>query len=284
MTRTAFTIWAAAGCLAAASGALAAPFAMVTDLKGEAWAMEGAKPRKLSLLGYIENPTEIKLDPAGKVAITYFANGVQYSFAGPARVALDSAAPKVIDGAAGQLKKVTPEKAIGGGLSTDQWRRLQQATVVMRTVKSSFTVVGPDKTAVLDREPEFEWVAAQGAKGYRLVVYGPDNSILHEGTTEGTAARPGSVLKLQPGQRYRWKVDALGVTRPVSASGAFTVAEEAARERLVTLKQTAGAELPARAFYATTLEAEGHAHDARAEWKALARQYPNEPEIVQRSR
>ena len=262
--------------------AIAAPFAMVTDLKGQAWTKDGAQQKKLTLLGYIENPTEVTVDPNAKVAITYFANGVQYSFAGPARVSLESGAPKVIDGAAGELKKVTPEKSIGGGLSSDQWRRLQQATVVMRNVKSTFTVVGPDKTAVLDREPEYEWTAASGAKGYRLVVYGPDNGIIHEATTEQTSLKPS--LELQSGKRYRWKVDALGVAKPVSANGAFTVADDAARERLGEMKRTAGSELGARSFYATTLEAEGHAYDARAEWKALAKEYPNEPEIVQRSR
>jgi len=281
MARTATTIWAA-GLLVAANAALAAPFAMITDLKGEAWAIEGDKPRKLSMLGYIENPTEVKVDPAAKLAITYFANGMQYNFAGPARVALESAAPKVIDGQAADAKKITPEKSIGGGLSSDQWRRLQQASVVMRAVKSSFAVVGPDKTAVLAREPEFEWTSVAGAKGYRLVVYGQDNAILHEATTEQNALRP--ALGLQPGQRYRWKVDALGVTKPVSANGAFTLADDAARERMAEMKRSAGTELGARTFYATTLEAQGYAHDARAEWKALAREFPNEPEIVERSR
>ena len=281
MARNAITVLAAAGSLIAAQ-AFAAPFAMITDLKGQAWAMEGAQPKKLALLGYIENPTEVKVDPDGKVAITYFANGVQYSFAGPARVALESAAPKVIDGPAGELKKVTPEKSIGGGLSSDQWRRLQQATVVMRNVKSTFAVVGPDKTAVLERTPEYEWTAVSGAKGYRLVVYGPENNILQEVTTEQNSLRP--ALELDSGKRYRWKVDALGVAKPVSASGAFTVADEATRERMAEMKRTAGTELGSRSFYATTLEAEGHTYDARVEWKALAKDYPNEPEIVSRSR
>jgi cytochrome c-type biogenesis protein CcmH/NrfG len=53
---------------------------------------------------------------------------------------------------------------------------------------------------------------------------------------------------------------------------------------MAEMKRTAGADLGPRSFYATTLEAEGHQHDARAEWKALAREYPNEPEIVQRGR
>jgi cytochrome c-type biogenesis protein CcmH/NrfG len=50
------------------------------------------------------------------------------------------------------------------------------------------------------------------------------------------------------------------------------------------VKRSAGSELGGRSFYATALEAEGHTHDARAEWKSLARDFPNEPEIVQRSR
>ena len=259
----------------------AAPYAMVTDLKGEAWTIEGGKAKKLPLLGYLDNPTEIKVD--GKIAITYFANGVQYNFAGPARLAIDSTAPKVIEGAAGDSLKVTPEKSLGGGLSSDQWRRLQQATVVMRSVKSSFTVVSPDNTVVLDKEPQFEWTAAPGAKGYRLVIYGPDNSILHEATTEQTAFKPESVA-LEPGKRYHWKVDARGATKPVNAQGNFALAEQDTRERLLSIKPPASAPLGARVFYATLLDAQGHSYDARLEWKALAREYPSEPEIVARAR
>jgi hypothetical protein len=285
MGRNAITPWAAAGCLIAASTAFAAPFAMITDLQGNAWAMEAGQPKKLNLLGYIEGRTEMKVDPAAKVAITYFASGVQYNFAGPSRVSLEATAPKVIDGRAAEFKKVTPEKAIeGGGLSTDQWRRLQQATVVMRAMKSSFAVVGPDKTALLALEPEFEWTAAPGAKGYRLVVYGPDNKILHEAITEQTSLKPGPELPLQAGKRYRWKVDALGVSKPITATGSFSVADDATRERLAAMKRAAGTDLAPRAFYATTLEAEDHAHDARTEWKALARDFPKEAEIAQRAR
>jgi hypothetical protein len=44
----------------------------------------------------------------------------------------------------------------------------------------------------------------------------------------------------------------------------------------------AGAPLAARIFFATGLEMDGYAADARAEWKALAREYPDVPEIKQR--
>ena len=270
------------GSFAFSALAQAAPFAMITDVKGDAWAVEGGKPRKLALLSYIESPVELKVDPTTKIGITYFASGVQYSFDGPARVALDAQAPRVLEGKAADSKKVGPEKNISGGLSNDQWRRLQQATVVMRTVKPSFTVVGPDKTTLLTREPEFEWTPAAEAKRYRVVIYGPDNRIVHEATTEQTALTPGSAAKLDAGKTYRWKVDALGVAKPVSTTGTFAVAEDAVRERIAAGRPGAGAELAPRIFYATTLEAEGYMHDARAEWKALSRDFPNVPEIKQR--
>ena len=269
--------------LAFSALAQAAPFAMVTDLKGDASATEGGKQKKLAILGYIESPMEVKVEPATKLSITYFASGVQYSFDGPARVALEAQAPKVLEGKAAQNAKVGPEKNIAGGMSNDQWRRLQQATVVMRTVKTSFTVVGPDKTTVLAREPEFEWTPVADVRRYRLVVYSQDNKILHESTVDdANAVRPGSKLPLEAGKSYRWKVDALGGSRPLSAQGTFAMADDATRDRLAAGKPASGAELPVRIFYATTLEADGYQADARAEWKTLAREFPDVPEFKQR--
>jgi hypothetical protein len=262
--------------------AQAAPFAMITDIKGDAWASDHGKQQKLALLAYIESPVEVKVDPSTTLGVTYFTSGVQYSFVGPARVSLDAQAPRVIEGKPAQPTKVGPEKAIAGGLSKDQWRHLQQATVVMRSIKQSFAVVSPDKSLVLTREPEFEWTAAGEAKRYRLVVYGPDNQILHEATTEQTALKPGAALKLEPGTSYRWKVEALGVTQPVRAVGHFKTEDEAYREKMIADRPAAGAPLAARILYATTLEADGYMADARAEWKALAREYPDVPEIKRR--
>jgi hypothetical protein len=268
--------------LAFSALAQAAPFAMITDLKGDAWASEFGKQKKLALLSYIEAPVEVKVEPSTTLGVTYFTSGVQYSFQGPARVALGAQAPRVIDGQPALSTKLGPEKAIEGGLSKDQWRRLQQATVVMRTVKPTFAVVSPDKSVLLTREPEFEWTAAGEAKRFRLVVYGPDNKILHEATTDQTALQPGSALKLEPGQTYRWKVEVLGVTTPGRAIGTFTTENEALRTKMIASRPGVGAPLAARMFYATILEAEGYMADARAEWKVLSREYPDVPEIKQR--
>jgi hypothetical protein len=273
--------WVAAG-FSLSAVAQAAPFAMVTDLKGDAWASEHGKQQKIALLSYIESPVEVKVGPSATLGVTYFTSGVQYSVQGPARVALGEQAPRVVEGNPAQSAKVGPEKAIGGGLSRDQWRHLQQATVVMRSVKPSFTVLSPDKSVVLTREPEFEWTAAGEAKRFRVVVYGPDNHILHEAMTEETTLQLGSALKLEPGQKYRWKVEILGTTTPARTVGTFTTENDALREKVIAGRPAAGAPLAARIYYATLLEAEGYKADARAEWKLLAREYPDVPEIKQR--
>lgn len=278
------TVAAAIVLVAAARASAAAPFAMVTDLKGEAWSVEGAEARKLGMLAYIEKPTHIRVDPSAKVVVTYFANGLQYSFSGPSRVSVQTPTPNMIEGRMGESRKITPDKSIGNGLTPDQWRRLQQASVVMRAVRPKFSVIGPDKTLLLTPEPEFEWTTLPNAKGYRLVVYAADNSVIHESTTEQNILRPGAALALKPGARYRWKVDALGVSRPISTGGGFTVADSGAREDMLSLRTAAGSDPAGRAFYATTLEANGYTHDARAEWKALAREYPEQEEFSQRAR
>src|SRR5688572_15513467 len=112
--------------------AQAAPFAMVTGINGEATGTLAGKSRPLTLLAFIQGPEEVSVASRGRLVITYFASGMQYSVEGPAKMVLAAAEPQVLEGAA-QRKKISPDKWIGeGGLSSDQWRRLTQATSVMR--------------------------------------------------------------------------------------------------------------------------------------------------------
>ena len=74
----------------------------------------------------------------------------------------------------------------------------------------------------------------------------------------------------------------MGVTTPARAVGIFTTENEALREKMIANRPGVGAPLAARIFFATILEAEGYLTDARAEWKMLAREYPDVPEIKQR--
>ena len=162
----------AAGALCLA--AHAAPFAMVTEVKGAPTAVHDGKSRTLRLLAFIQDAEEVSVAPQGMLVVTYFSSGMQYSIAGPAKVVLAASAPQVLEGRA-QPQRVSPDKWIGqGGLTHDQWRRLTIATHVMRDAGGSFSVLSPHNSVVLGAAPLFEWTPASGVQRYRLVVYGPD--------------------------------------------------------------------------------------------------------------
>jgi len=260
--------------LGLAALAHAAPFAMVTEVKGDPTATLEGKSRKLTLLAFIQGPEEVSVAPKGRLVVTYFASGMQYSVDGPAKLVLAATEPQVLEGAA-QRRKISPDKWIGeGGLSTDQWRRLSQATSVMRDVTASFAVVSPNNSVVLAPAPLFEWTPAANVRRYKLVIYGPQSQVLYEEVTTGTALRPAPSLQLQAGVKYRWKVDQLGVAQPRSASGVFSVASDAERARAMAGKPDEPPNLASRLYYATMLEAEGYENDAREEWKALIKDFP----------
>jgi hypothetical protein len=259
----------------------ASPFAMVTEVKGDPTATLAGKSRTLTLLAFIQGPEEVSVAPKGRLVVTYFASGMQYSVEGPARLVLAATAPQVLQGAA-ERRKISPDKWIGeGGLSHDQWRRLTVATHVMRDATSSFSVLSPNNSVVLAPAPLFEWTPAAGVKRYKLVLYGPQNQVLHEEITAATALRPAHNLNLQPGIKYRWKVDQLGVAQPRSASGVFSMATEAERMRALA-GRSEEPNLASRLYYATMLEAEGYENDAREEWRALIKDFPEVQEARRR--
>ena len=262
---------------------LAAPVAMITDLKGSAFVGN----QKVSMLKYLDAKSELRLEGQSSVVITYFANPVQHTFTGPSKIMVGDTAPSAIEGASGDTKRVGPNTTIQGGLSGDQWRRLQQAAVVMRDVKPRFDVIAPNNTSILSaNDVELSWTPMDGAKSYRVVVYDDATSkIIHEATVSGgitTAELPASA-DLQTGKKYRWKVDALGISKPSGAFGIFTVADQPTVGKMNTIRPTDTADRPARVFYATLLEIEGYSYDAKQEWKRLAKQFPNEEALVQRS-
>lgn len=93
-----------------------AQVALVTDLSGKAGA--------LAILSEIERDTQVKLE--GELAVLYYASGDEYRFRGPALIAFEHTAPRVLQGTppkvAQQAKQVTLKP---GGVVP--------ATFVMRT-------------------------------------------------------------------------------------------------------------------------------------------------------
>jgi len=260
----------------------AEPVAMATEVKGTA-TLTGSKQGPLGMLHYFDAPTTVRLAPGSLLAVTYFANPLQYTFKGPALVTIETAAPKVSEGAQPEVRRVGPEKAIDGGLTKDQWRRLQQATVVMRSARLAFAVIAPNQTTILSPRTELSWTPATGAQTYRLTLSDEnDNPVATWTSTSTTSPLPEST-RLAPGKSFRWKVETVDAPQPLVASGIFSTAAADEERRMAQMRPANGADLAAGVFYATLLDSEGFAHDAKTEWRRLARQFPDEQAIRRRA-
>jgi hypothetical protein len=190
--------------------------AMATDVKGSATGA-GSKPAPNGMLHSFDAPTTGRLAGGSLLSVTYFANPVQYTFRGPAVFTIDATGPKVSEGATPEVKRVGPEKSIDGGLTKDQWRRLQQATVVMRSSRLAFAVISPNQTTLLAPRVEFSWTQAAGAQGYRVSLHDDADMSLATWTSATTTSEVPASTRLEPGKSYRWKVETLGTPTPLAA-------------------------------------------------------------------
>lgn len=262
--------------------AMADPVAMVTDLKGDAW-HGGDRSLRLNMLHYFEAPTQVRLAPQSTLSVTYFANPVQYVFKGPALLTIETAAPRLTEGAPPDTRRVGPEKGIGGGLTRDQWRRLQQAAIVMRAVRASFVVISPNQTSVLSPNIELSWTPVDGVTGYRVMVSDDADKPLADLPTASTTIHLPESVRLQKGMTYRWKVDAILPSDTLTAFGVFDVASTDIEQKFAQLRPAPDAELAAQVYFATLLDIEGFAYDARVEWRRLAKLFPEERAITRRA-
>ena len=260
----------------------AEPVAMATDVKGTAM-LTGSKPGQVSMLHYFDAPTTVRLAPGSLLAVTYFANPVQYTFKGPALVTMESAAPKVSEGAQPEIRRVGPEKAIDGGLTRDQWRRLQQATIVMRSTRLAFAVTSPNQTTILSPRTELSWTPATGGQTYRITLSDENDNSIATWASSTTSTPLPETARLAAGKSFRWKVETLDAPQPLVASGMFSTATVDDQRRMAQLRPANSEDLAANVYYATLLDIEGFAHDSKSEWRRLARQFPDEPAIQRRA-
>ena len=90
--------------------------ALVTDLSGKAGS--------LAILAEIERDTQVRLE--GELAVLYYASGDEYRFRGPALIAFEHTAPRVLQGAPPKIAQQAKQVALKPG-------GVVPATFVMRT-------------------------------------------------------------------------------------------------------------------------------------------------------
>jgi hypothetical protein len=97
--------------LAASTPALAAePLGMVIDVQGNATLNDGGKTARLDMLAYLNAQNEIQLSQGASMTATWYAGSKELKFSGPARLKVEPAGIKVVQGGAAQERKLSDEK------------------------------------------------------------------------------------------------------------------------------------------------------------------------------
>jgi hypothetical protein len=266
----------AAYAAALAGGALAAPVAMVTDLQGAATLAKDKS--RLGLMAYVEPGTEVMLGANAKLTLTFLTRPLEQTFSGPAKIVVQTDRIEVLQGGAGQSRKLDPEKVtVAAKFEPAARDRMAQATFVMRSTSPRLELIGPAATKVSTTTPEFSWKALKDASGYKISLLDDAGKLLREHKVSVNTWTPHGSEALAPGKSYQWKVEAtLASALTNTAQAQFSVLDKAAAKRIAKRKPAAHAPFSERLLYAALLENEGLKHDAAPLWRSLAAERPDE--------
>lgn len=262
--------------LAAAAGVVVAAGAhaglLVTEASGRV-EVEGRGP--VGTLAEIQDGTRLTVAAGGRLVAVDLSSGREFVL-GTGRYAVTGTGPRTADGraveAVGLPAGNLPQVRIAPG-------RSGQATLVMRTLRRANVPipVSPVRTAILTETPVFRWSPVEGASRYTVSVSGRDGTPVWESATREQELALPREHRLAPGEAYSWRVEAHGDGGRISdASAGFQMATAEAIERLGRLRPEAGAPFGRRVLYAALLREAGAAEDARALWKVLAQEKPED--------
>jgi len=136
-------------------------------------------------------------------------------------------------------------------------------------------------TFIADPLPQFRWTTVKDAVKYEVTVRDREEKVLYKATVSGNeAAYPASAPVLQPGQKYWWRVTAIGTEDKLGDSGDYfrTMPEAQAKEFKVAAadlrKQIAAAPLDSgpRILLGFLYEENGMYDAAACTYEALGKQ------------
>lgn len=250
----------------------AAAAVMVTDLVGKAKSGDAA----LALLANLDEGRELELAEGSRLTAIDLGNGREYSLRGPGRYKVESGGLRALKGPPVEVATV-PGAQLPSPKATTQ--RLAQASFVMRDVRQATGGDTPARHLIAVLPAILRWDPIPGATVYHVSINDEQGIKLfaaHSANPE-LALPPGLV---QPGRRYRWRVEARAGERPLADFGQmFTLADTATIERLATARTAAGHDFARRVLYALQLREAGADSDARAEWQLLASERPDDPRL-----
>jgi len=114
--------------MASALALAAEPLGMVIDVQGNATLGKS----RVEMLSYLNAGNEIQLSPGASMTVTWYAGAKELKFAGPARLKVEPAGIKVMQGGKAQERPVADEKVAA---TKKLPPRLGQAAINMRGIK-----------------------------------------------------------------------------------------------------------------------------------------------------
>ena len=249
------------------------PVAMVTDVAGAVKLTAPKGPLAAGIATELPADARIEVPAGGRVVILLMATGEEFTLAGPATAQLRASG---LEGApAGSLAR----RASSVGKVRLRTDGLAQAAVTLRAARRPevLPLLSASATTILDPRPVFRWKPVNGAGIYRFALQDAAGAVLHEARTEATELRLPEGITLVEGKAYTWEVSTRQANGTLFANfGDFTVAAAGLRAEAMRLRPPAGASVPDRVAYALWLGSQELNDDARAAWRALAAERPDD--------
>ncbi|MBI4988629.1 MAG: hypothetical protein HZC23_07395 [Rhodocyclales bacterium] len=264
-----------------APAVFAAGVAMITDASGRIEAEQDGTV--LGVLAELEGGAKLRLAQGAAATVLYLASGEEFRLKGAGRYLIGEKAPTALQGAKPEKHKL-PVDAIPPVRVRPA--SVQQATIVMRSLGAGATVklFEPVSARVLEERPPFRWAPVTGAETYRVQVIDSAGLPIAEFEQKGEAGQLPAGIQLKRGEAYSWSVEArLANGRRLSRTADFAVLDADAWAKLGRLQPAAGAKFSDRVAYALMLERYEAFHLARAEWRKLHAERPNEPLLKERA-
>ncbi len=275
---------------------------MVTDLQGTAFFADGGGRAPVAILSELAKGTKLKLEKDAVLAIVYIKSGTEFRVTGPGKVEIAQDIPR-LTGAGKLLRQPQMFAAKNAKLAVDNGRVIQ-AAIVMRSapdpnrsnrssadndgrenqtaiVKREVVTPLAPKGKILARRPVFQWIPG-GNKG--KTVFGlfdlETQETIAEASVDGSIFALPEHVELVPGRAYVWTLHPEGDDSAMR-TWEFTLASNDEFHRFMQLQPAANASFSKRVVYATLLEQAELRQEAKAVWKALAAERPEQTEIGQ---
>lgn len=258
--------------------------ALISDVSGNVTLEVDRGSSPAQLLAALPVGGRIDLPKGAKLSMIYLANGDEYRLSGPGSYQVGASAPKTISGQ-------TPAKqaSLGGALSGKKIRseHVAQATLTMRGIKKirpSLEPLSPSGSITLADPLQLRWREPAAALAYQIQLIDSQNKVLLNKEVAGNAFTLPPEIQLDSGGYYVWN---LSTTLPdgslVTSSAQFRVASNETRRQAARLRPGNNDSVSERIAYGLWLEGENLAIEARLVWDALAEEFPDQPNVLDRA-